>query len=596
MDLNTRQGRRAQGQLIQAAAKQAGYTAEQIAEIAECSRALVYQYYSGATLAQTDRLQRIGAAVGKPMSYFFGETSDVVSDVEAPPLPAILATDWARERPPARRAMQRTMEREDIPPPHVDAALSDLSELAQAQMSGPDPDGLLRTAERIVALARLSGRQRDEADAHFRAGNVRLQRREASLAIPHIRRARELYERLEDDAMYLQATQSLGSALAALGEFDEARAEFERVASAGDWMARWRGQVALASLFEQSGELDLALQALAHVLVAYQDVPDAKEAAFITCYARANQVNVYLALGELQQALMAATECEREADVLVLADQRVESLFNAGLALNGLGRTGQAMERLDLARQLAAFAGDDARALMAQAAYAWSEALIGWTADASARALAALRASNRGADDRAHGVCERELARILERAGRTDEALYHAEEGVRVLSDLRMEVPALEARVVCARLTAQAEGVSKPLIAVRDRACAVGAKMAEMEARIGLAQWGPSDARSEEASQALALARGMKHLDGLIRAASIVVDHTSDPNEQSGLLAEAVDCMEQLRSHAPSDKEGVLEDPVRLSLCRRYLAHLREGRGPDPDEWLEKMAWPPIAE
>ncbi|MGI6350987.1 MAG: hypothetical protein ACOX6M_04730 [Armatimonadota bacterium] len=43
MDLNTRQGRRAQGQLIQAAAKQAGYTAEQIAEIAECSRALVYQ-------------------------------------------------------------------------------------------------------------------------------------------------------------------------------------------------------------------------------------------------------------------------------------------------------------------------------------------------------------------------------------------------------------------------------------------------------------------------------------------------------------------------------------------------------------------------
>ncbi|MGI6350985.1 MAG: hypothetical protein ACOX6M_04720 [Armatimonadota bacterium] len=113
---------------------------------------------------------------------------------------------------------------------------------------------------------------------------------------------------------------------------------------------------------------------------------------------------------------------------------------------------------------------------------------------------------------------------------------------MRVLSDLRMEVPALEARVVCARLTAQAEGVSKPLIAVRDRACAVGAKMAEMEARIGLAQWGPSDARSEEASQALALARGMKQprrLDPGPR--SIVVDHTSDPNEQSGLLAEAVD-------------------------------------------------------
>lgn len=596
MDLSTREGRRAQGKLIQAAAKEAGYRAEDIARIAECSRALVYQYYSGATLAQTDRLQKIAIAVGKPMAYFFGETGVVVTEEEPPPFPAIVGTGWGRDVRTPRRQPRYAMPREDIPPPHVDAALSDLSELAKAQTSGPDPEGLLRTAERIIALARLSGRLRDEADAHLDAGNVRLQRREASLAIPHLRRARELYERLEDDVWYLQATQSIGSALAAMGEFDEAHAEFERVASSDCWRVRWRGQIGLASLYEQAGDLDLALQALAHVLMACEEAPDQTQGAQGACYARANQVNVFLALGEFQQALLGAIECERQADVLLLPDQRTESLYNAGVALTALGRTAQAMEKLDLGRQLAAFAGDEARALMTQAAYAWSEAQIGWTAEAAARAQAALRASNRGIDDRAQGVCARELARVLERLGRIEEALYHAEEATRILSDLRMEVPTLEARVIAARLTAATGGGAKMLAEVRDRAKAIGARPVEMEAHIGLSRWGAEDTRREEAQQALELARAMQHVDGTIRAAGSLARYADSPEEESQLLAEAIANMEQLRCGAPLEKEAVLEEPFRLNLCRRYLIHLREGRGPDPDQWLDKMAWPPISE
>ncbi|MBD3174389.1 MAG: helix-turn-helix domain-containing protein [Armatimonadia bacterium] len=595
MDLSTREGRRAQGKLIQAAAKESGYSAEQLAQIAGCSRALIYQYYSGATLAQTDRLQRIAQAVEKPMAYFFGETGVIVPDENGTPLPAIVPAsetdgDVGYLAPPPAASQ------EDIPPPNVDAALSDLTDLARAQSRGPDPDGLLRTTERIVALARLAGRMREEADASFRAGNVRTQRREGDLAVDPLRRARELYQRLGDEPMTLQVTQSLGAALASLGRFEDAKHEFERVASSANWEARWRGQIGLASLFEQSGELDLALEALAHVLATQEDAPDPKEGAQAACYARANQVNIFLALGDLQSALMAAMECEREADVLALPDQRVESLYNAGLALAGLGRVAQAMERLDLSRQLAAFAGQEARALMCQAAQGWCTALIGRLADGAAVAQGALRAAVRGTDDRAKGVCELELAKVLERSGRLDEGRYHAEEAQRVLADLRLTVPALGAEALGARLSAAGGDGARELLDVRERAEHVGAKGVEMEARIGLALHGPQAGRAEEAQRALDLGREMRDVDGTIRAAGSLARITDDPDTEVELLEEALAAMEVLRSNAPSEQEAVLEDPDRLLLCRRYLYHLQGGSGPDVQEWLDGMSWPPIEE
>lgn len=117
-----------------------------------------------------------------------------------------------------------------------------------------------------------------------------------------------------------------------------------------------------------------------------------------------------------------------------------------------------------------------------------------------------------------------------------------------------------------------------------------------MEAHIGLSRWGAEDTRREEAQQALELARAMQHVDGTIRAAGSLARYADSPEEESQLLAEAIANMEQLRCGAPLEKEAVLEEPFRLNLCRRYLIHLREGRGPDPDQWLDKMAWPPISE
>src|SRR5579871_1118467 len=76
MDLTTRQGRREQGQLIQKAVERAGLSVEELANRIGCSRALIYQYLSGTTLAQPDRLQQIAAVVSVPLPYFFGASLD----------------------------------------------------------------------------------------------------------------------------------------------------------------------------------------------------------------------------------------------------------------------------------------------------------------------------------------------------------------------------------------------------------------------------------------------------------------------------------------------------------------------------------------
>src|SRR2546425_5637948 len=72
MDLSNRQGRREQGQRIQTAVERAGLSVEELANRIGCSRALIYQYLSGATLAQPDRLQQIAAVTGVALTYFFG--------------------------------------------------------------------------------------------------------------------------------------------------------------------------------------------------------------------------------------------------------------------------------------------------------------------------------------------------------------------------------------------------------------------------------------------------------------------------------------------------------------------------------------------
>src|SRR2546421_5105705 len=120
MDLSNRQGRREQGQRIQTAVERAGLSIEELAGRIGCSRALIYQYLSGSTLAQPDRLQQIAALCGVPLAYFYSDTDEPQT------------TDVAAEQ-----AVGAALHPQDVTQ-RLGDALRSLQELADAQAGPPD--------------------------------------------------------------------------------------------------------------------------------------------------------------------------------------------------------------------------------------------------------------------------------------------------------------------------------------------------------------------------------------------------------------------------------------------------------------------------
>lgn len=591
MDLSTREGRRQQGRLIQAAAREAGLSAEDLAEIADCSRALIYQYYSGATLAQTDRLQRIGRAVGRSMSYFFAE------DASAPP-PLIEPAERSPAVPPAPPTAPTGLlpspppEVDDLPLPNLERALADLDDLARAQWGPPDPQGLVRTSERILALARVSGRSRTEAEALLRLGNAYGVQGRLADAIPILRQAAEAARQLGLAALELQASQGLGAALAETGGGDEARGIFARLCLAESWDVRWRARVGLAALAEQAGEPDAALEHLAEVLASCDDAPSADDAALARCYARANQGNVHLSLGDLALALEAARECESEADRLGARDQRTEAMINAGLALSGLGRYGEARAKLALAAQLAWFAGDAPRSLVARGFAAWNEALAGRFEAAHAHARDAYRDALRDGDDRAKALAHWSLARVHSRAGRREEALYHAEEAARALRALRYAADAIEAEVLLA--SASGSAAAARLTRLQETAARHGFRRVEAEARLALSARGEAPTEHAAAAHEVALAIGDPDL--ACRSAMQMAQATAGTAEERAWCTAAVAAIRRMREGDAGPGEAILEDPERLLACRRHLQWLTEEDADAAAQWLEDLSWPPVGE
>src|SRR5579871_226290 len=147
MDLSTRQGRREQGQRIQRAVERAGLSIEELAGRIGCSRALIYQYVSGTTLAQPDRLQQIALLCSVPLTFFYGDSADVEA-----PVGARTGRGAGRpEAPPARLPAPQEMRA------RLEDSLRALEELAEAQASPPDYRALASTCERILSLAIQAG-------------------------------------------------------------------------------------------------------------------------------------------------------------------------------------------------------------------------------------------------------------------------------------------------------------------------------------------------------------------------------------------------------------------------------------------------------
>lgn len=573
MDLSTREGRRQQGALLQEAARQAGLSAEELASVAECSRALVYQYYSGATLIQTDRLQRMARALGLPLAHFFGEQ-------EGP----------ARTPPPASAVTGPPAAQPDLPRPNLEQALRDLEELARAQEGAADAEGLARTCERIALLARFADRDALEAEASCRLGGACGALGRYAEAIGALERACELSRAIGDTPTWERARQSLGAALAAEGRGAEASAIFEELSRIAGPAAEWRARMGLAALAEQSAEYDRALSLLAEVLAAAEDAGSERPLARV--FALANQSNVHLALGDYRAALADAEECEREADTCGLRDQRAEAMLNAGIALTGLGRYAESRERLGWAARLTRFAGDAPRALVAEAMLAWSECLAGRFEAARERSRRVSEEAAALGEPRAAALCHWSLARIEARGG-GEGALELAREAERRLRALAFATDADRAAILLLELGGAPEGSCRGLAAIIEEARHRGALVCEAEARLAQALLGGA---LEEAARAHAIAERVGDPDLGLRAACAVSRLLEPTAEAAAWRVRACEWLTLLRAGDPEPGESALEDPLRLALCRLRLGDLLRTSPAEAERWLDDLAWPPVGE
>ena len=257
IDFSTREGRRQQGQLIQQAAEAVGLSLEALAKEIGCSRALIYQYVSGATLAQPDRIQQIAQRTGKSLLFFYGSDAD--------------ATSNGREQ---LEALQRLLTAQYAP---ADSA----------------PTGHQR---QIISLAQQAGDIAAEANARLRQITTLLHLGEMARALTAIEQSAPFFQANQLTAHLRATEQNRGHALFALGRMAEAESCFQQLTQQGDWEARWQGLVSLAGIAEHRGAYREALNLLEETLTLKEISPTTRAGERLLLYVRGNLANVYLAV------------------------------------------------------------------------------------------------------------------------------------------------------------------------------------------------------------------------------------------------------------------------------------------------------------
>jgi transcriptional regulator with XRE-family HTH domain len=581
MDLSTRQGRREQGLLIQRAVEQAGLSVEDLATRIGCSRALIYQYLSGTTLAQPDRLQLIARETGVPLSYFF--------DGEMPAGPGA-------ETPEARRPIADSIRR--------------LEELSRYQASPPDWQAVASTSEQIISLAAQAGEAEARGGALLALGQARIRMGDFSRATAPLSEAVEIFSQLGNSPAEVDARQTLGHAYLSTGRISEARAQFSLVAASERWQARWSGAVSLAAVAEQAGDYREAMAKCDEAAAIIDEEGAPGERARGMLYVHANRVNLYVAGGDFRSARALAQQCLVEAEAQGNSDQHLEARLNLALCAYWLGEWSQAHRELTGAIQLARFLADKGREAMARAALAILLAAMCDCEPSIEQAKDALAAALSQGDHRAELFAQLALTDAYYALDRDSEARYHANQALAVANALRLPLYEVEARLRVARLALRLHDFEE----ARDslgRALAsaerLGARHLAADGQLVQGEWRLLEADAAgamaAAERAVRLASEMElrpmlwHANGLLARAAMAkapadCESAVAASERAVLGIEAE--REQLRDAGIADT--MLEDRQRLELYRIRVECLNAlGRDAEARDFIESAAWPPLA-
>lgn len=587
MDLSTKEGRHEQGQLIQRAVEHARLSVEELANRIGCSRALIYQYLSGTTLAQPDRLQQIAIVTGVPLAYFYGGGGF----------------------PDETRKGRRAADRED-PQARLVERIRQLEELARAQDSPPDWSALASTCERIISLASQIHDVAAEARALVRLGQARCRLGEFSRAADSLQRAVTLFEALHDAGEEANARQALGHALAATGRLPEARDQFERVARSDHAESRWSGVISLAALLEESGDYRQAMERCDEAATLLEECRDPQRAAQGMLYVHANRINIYLACGDFQSAEPLIQRLLVEAEALGSSHQHLEARLNLAFCSLARGRWAAAHRTLSGALQLARFLGDKSREAMARAVLAILLAALGDYNASIQQAKDGLASALSHGDRRAELFAQMALTDAYAGAARDSEARYHANQALAVATALRLPLYETECRLRLARLCLRADDRAEAQELV-DRALAraqqLGARHLEAQARLARGEWrlrmGMATGAGEDALAArdLAVEIGAPPIQWEAEGLRARVASAQEPprwEEAEEAITRAVALLEEVRTglRDAGIPDTLLEDGGRQDL---YLLRARlltdTGRAEEAVAFIEQAGWPPLA-
>jgi tetratricopeptide (TPR) repeat protein len=561
IDFTTREGRQQQGKLIQQAAEEAGVSLEGLARAIGCSRALIYQYVSGATLAQPDRIQAIARETGKSLVYFYGGTAADTPGVER---------------------------------------LGHLQALLSAQLGPADLDGALATTERLTALAHQVGDGRLEAATRLKRASVLLQQGDAARALVVLDALIVSPGASGQGALLRTAEHNRGHALFALGRIAEAAECFARALAQGDWAARWQGLVALAAVAEYRGAYADALAHLDEAVALIERAPDARAAQTLRLYVAGNLANVYLACGDSGAARTHAEDAHALAIDLANRDQYLEALLTRGVCQRLAGDLVGSRQTLEEAARWARLSGDGGREALAWAEGARTLVEIGRLEEARVLSKDALQKAIATSTRRAELTAQLTLAVGYLRGGLIQEARYHAAQALEISQQLAHPWAHAQALIVQGAVHAafgDLESARHTLTDAQQRAESIGARALAVEAGAGLVHLdAPVDLDA-------LLAEAREVASPLLTWTVLLARATRQ--EREGTVAAAEETFRDAIAHLDTLRDGVHADPHGDTILEYRLAwepylglaRLLAGRGAveAATAVLQRAEWPPLA-
>lgn len=605
MDLSTREGRRLQGAKIKQAAREAGLTLDELARQIGCSRALIFQYASGASLAQSDRLQQIATAVQRPLDWFFREENDAVSDASSvSPLSLSeeqRALQQEREEFAAERArFEQRQVRDDI---------SRLETLLAAYSTPVDPRKIVDCCQQLQPLLAHEEDLSRPASVLFKQGNALIQLQEWGAAREKLQEAAALFRQAENPIAERDALQSLGHANLMLGRVEEALQQFEYVTSGADWVNRWQGTVARGAAREVLGDYAAAITDFEAAMEIVEERGDAPETESARLYIEANWANLELDFGDYASALQRALRCVRTAQRSGQQDQYIEALLTAGVAALQGGDMVAALRSIQQALDATYLGGDPQRRSLALACLSACDTARGHLGDAITEGKEALALALRSSAVRAEILAQRALARAYLTAGNAAEGLYHAQQGLAVALGMRLLLPQAQFGVLKAEARIEA-GQWAEARTDAERALKLAEELqsrpVEWECRLTLARIALGEGKAAEAqTQALAATRLAEALlpeipdwqgIGLLAAAH----HLGGRSEEAqAIYTQAIAALtaERTRQILQQGEDTLLESPQTMRLWREWLRFLGETQGRQAaQEQASAADWPPLME